>query len=98
MIKSFKDGESGSLAQYYLHGKRSKDIPVTIASALKRKLDIIDSATTERSLFAPPGNNYERLSGSLEGWSSIRVNIQWRLIFQWRDGAAHSIYLDPHKY
>ena len=98
MIKSFKEGELGSLAQYYLCGKRSKDIPVTIESALKRKLDIIDSATTERSLFSPPGNNYERLSGLLEGWSSIRVNIQWRLIFQWLDGAAHNIYLYPHKY
>ncbi|WP_340613285.1 type II toxin-antitoxin system RelE/ParE family toxin [Xenorhabdus thailandensis] len=98
MIKSFKEGPSGSLAQFYLDGKRSKAIPVTIESSLKRKLDIIESATTERSLFSPQGNNYERLSGSLEGWSSIRVNIQWRIIFQWRDGAAYDIYLDPHKY
>lgn len=98
MIKSFKDGESGSLAQFYLNGIRGKNIPATIASALERKLDVIDSAATERSLFAPPGNNYERLSGSLKGGSSIRVNIQWRLIFQWRDGAAHDVYLDPHKY
>ncbi|WP_420800630.1 type II toxin-antitoxin system RelE/ParE family toxin [Photorhabdus thracensis] len=26
------------------------------------------------------------------------VNIQWRLIFRWRDGAAYDVYLDPHKY
>ncbi|EKN3571020.1 type II toxin-antitoxin system RelE/ParE family toxin [Yersinia enterocolitica] len=38
------------------------------------------------------------MAGSLEGWSSIRVNIQWRLIFRWRDGAAQDVYLDPHKY
>jgi proteic killer suppression protein len=73
-------------------------IPELIASALKRKLDIIEQATTEKSLFAPPGNHYERLSGNLEGWSSIRVGSQWRLIFQWRDGCALNLYLDPHKY
>ena len=98
MIENFKDGQSGSLAQFHLNKKRAKDIPLTIESALARKLDLIEYATTERSLFAPPGNHYERLSGSLEGWSSIRVNIQWRLIFRWRDGAAQDVYLDPHKY
>ncbi|WP_407240447.1 type II toxin-antitoxin system RelE/ParE family toxin [Escherichia coli] len=49
-------------------------------------------------MFPPPGNNYERLQGNLAGWSSIRVSIQWRLIFRWRDGHAYDIYLDPHKY
>ncbi|EKJ3152443.1 type II toxin-antitoxin system RelE/ParE family toxin, partial [Escherichia coli] len=42
--------------------------------------------------------HYERLQGNLAGWSSIRVSIQWRLIFRWRDGHAYDIYLDPHKY
>ncbi|AVX39918.1 type II toxin-antitoxin system RelE/ParE family toxin [Yersinia massiliensis] len=98
MIENFRDGQLGSLAQFHRNKKRSKDILVTIESALARKLDIIEYATTERSLFAPPSNHYERLSGSLAGWSSIRVNIQWRLIFRWRDDAAHDVYLDPHKY
>ena len=40
------------------------------------------------------------LRGNLEGWHSIRVNRQWRLIFRW-DGArgeAESICLDDHSY
>jgi proteic killer suppression protein len=48
--------------------------------------------------WAPHPYNGAGLSCLLEGWSSIRVNIQWRLIFQWLDGAAHNIYLYPHKY
>ncbi|EOX4360059.1 type II toxin-antitoxin system RelE/ParE family toxin, partial [Vibrio cholerae] len=28
----------------------------------------------------------------------IRVNKQYRLIFQWVDGVALNTYLDPHKY
>lgn len=98
MIKSFKDGETGALCRFYRDGTRSAVIPALIENSLKRKLDLIEAATTEKSLFAPPSNNYERLSGNLTGWSSIRVNIQWRLIFRWREGAAMDIYLDPHKY
>ncbi|MGP2471638.1 type II toxin-antitoxin system RelE/ParE family toxin [Yersinia sp. 2540 StPb PI] len=42
-------------------------------------------------------NYYKRFSGQFDGWSSMRVNIQWRLMFQWNDGYAESIYLDPHQ-
>ncbi|HBC6893446.1 TPA: type II toxin-antitoxin system RelE/ParE family toxin, partial [Escherichia coli] len=85
MIGSFKDGQS-ELALFYFNGTRSAQIPAIIEKPLRRKLSIIEAASSEKSLFAPPGNNYERLQGNLAGWSSIRVNIQWRLIFRWRDG------------
>jgi len=36
----------------------------------------------------------------LEGFHSIRVNDQWRLIFGWdgRRGEASIVYLDHHSY
>lgn len=48
--------------------------------------------------FSPPGNRYEELSGKLNGYSSVRVNKQYRLIFKWVNGKAEDLYLDPHKY
>lgn len=96
MIGSFREDNTGPLAELYLTRKRSKSIPVTIEAPLLRKIDMIAAAHEERDLFSPPGNYYKRLSGQLEGWSSIRVNLQWRLIFQWHEGSAHNIYLDPH--
>lgn len=98
MIGSFKDGENGELATFYAHGTRSAQIPAIIEKQLRRKLSLLAAASSEKSLFSPPSNNYERLQGKLTGWSSIRVSIQWRLIFRWRDGCAYDIYLDPHKY
>ncbi|WLS81170.1 type II toxin-antitoxin system RelE/ParE family toxin (plasmid) [Erwinia pyri] len=98
MIGSFREGESGSLARFYFDNVRAGDIPATIECPLRRKLSLLDAASTEKSLFAPRSNNYERLAGNLEGWSSIRVSIQWRLIFRWREGHAYGLYLDPHKY
>ncbi|HAS4551091.1 TPA: hypothetical protein I6860_003747, partial [Vibrio cholerae] len=52
----------------------------------------------ESDLRIPPGNRFEHLEGNLKGWCSIRVNKQYRLIFQWVDGVALNTYLDPHKY
>ncbi len=98
MIGSFRDGENGALAMFCLDNVRSRDIPASLVNPLRRKLSLIDAAATEKSLFAPRSNNYERLTENLKGWSSIRVSIQWRLIFRWRDGYAQDLYLDPYKY
>lgn len=94
MITSFRDAE---LERFYLEGKRSRSIPATIENPLFRKLDMLNAVSEERLLFKPISNYYKRLSGQFEGWSSIRVNIQWRLMFQWRNGHAENVYLDPHK-
>ena len=42
----------------------------------------------------------KKLHGNLSGFHSIRVNRQWRLIFQWDGGRgeAADVYLDDHSY
>ncbi|WP_027173962.1 type II toxin-antitoxin system RelE/ParE family toxin [Methylobacterium sp. 10] len=52
-------------------------------AAAKRKLDILDAATTLDDLRSPPGNRLERLRGDRAGQYSIRINDQWRLCFRW---------------
>jgi len=98
MIGSFKEGETGSLCRFYQRNQRNGELPASIENKLRRKLSMLAAASSERSLFQPRSNHYERLYGNLAGWSSIRVNIQWRLVFRWHDGAAFDVYLDPHKY
>ena len=39
----------------------------------------------------PPSNRLEKLKGDLKAFHSIRVNHQWRVIFQWIDGHAHAV-------
>jgi proteic killer suppression protein len=48
----------------------------------------------------PPGNHFEKLSGRLDRFHSIRVNQRWRLVFQWdgASGEASGVYLDDHSY
>ena len=97
MIASFRDDW---LREFFVEDIRSKKIPSGLEDRLFRKLQMIDDATTVQDLRVPPSNHYEKLRGSLENLYSIRVNKQWRLIFQWDGGRgeAKGVYLDDHSY
>src|SRR5437660_11623451 len=97
MIVSFRDDW---LRDFFIEDVRSKSIPSDLESRLFRKIQMIDDATTDRDLRLPPSNHFEKLRGGLEGFRSIRVNKQWRLVFQWNGdrGEAVDVYLDNHSY
>lgn len=64
---------------------------------MMRKLQMLDAAEYPQALRTPPGNRLERLSGNLKGLYSIRVNRQWRLVFDWdEEGATHVRLVDYH--
>jgi proteic killer suppression protein len=86
------------LREFFEKDVYSKKIPADLRDRLFRKLQLIDDANTEADLRVPPSNHFERLSGKLEGFHSIRVNDQWRLVFKWSDGKASELYLDDHSY
>jgi proteic killer suppression protein len=88
------------LRAFFVHDARSRNIPPDLESRLFRKLQMIDDATSDKDLRAPPSNHFEKLRGNLEGFHAIRINKQWRLIFQWdsAQGEATDLYLDDHSY
>ncbi len=97
MIVNFRDGW---LRFFFVDDIRSKKIPPDLEARLFRKLQMIDDAMTDQDLRVPPSNHFEKLHGNLEGYCSIRVNRQWRLVFRWDGGKgeAAGIYLDDHSY
>jgi toxin HigB-1 len=97
MIAGFRDNW---LRNFFVDDVRSKRIPPDLEPRLFRRLQMIDDATTDQDLRVPPSNHFEKLQGNLQGFHSIRVSKQWRLIFRW-DGArgeANGVYLDDHSY
>ena len=56
-----------------------------------RKLRMLNRALTLADLRVPPGNRLEMLRGDREGQYSIRINEQWRICFEWRDGDAYNV-------
>jgi proteic killer suppression protein len=59
-------------------------------------LQLLNAAARLSDLKSPPGNRLEALKGTLEGFHSIRVNDQWRIVFRWRDGGYDVQVLDYH--
>lgn len=93
MIKSFKDTETENI----FNGKKSKKYNAILKVA-KRKLDMVHFAFSEQDLTVPPANHFEYLKGDLKGYCSLRINNQYRIIFEFQDGCAYNVQIiDYHK-
>lgn len=86
MIRSFRGSETERL-----FGRDSVRRFRAIERSALRKLDMLDAAPDLRTLSTLPGNRFERLKGNRQGQCSIRINDQWRICFEWRDGHAYEV-------
>ena len=87
MIKSFADAETEKI----WNGTRSSKLPAAIQPVARRKLRMLNNAQDLNDLRVPPANHLEKLSGTLSGLYSIRINQQWRIIFNWKEGNASNV-------
>ena len=87
MIASFRDPETERL---WRSGKSRRLAPDLHRRAFK-KLAILNAAVTLDNLKVPPGNYLEALHGDRAGQHSIRINDQYRICFEWRDGNAFQV-------
>lgn len=93
MILSFGSKET----QKIWEGQRVKGIPLQIQEVGRRKLRMLNNAQGLADLRIPPANRLEKLSGKLKQFYSVRINHQWRIIFQWSAGNASLVeLLDYH--
>lgn len=56
-----------------------------------RKLDMLHYAAQLIDLRSPPANRLEALKGDLNGFYSIRVNDQWRIVFRWGERGPEEV-------
>lgn len=86
MIRSFKDAATARLfADEDLSRFRG------IERAARRKLLLLHNVGALNDLRSPPGNRLEALKGDRRGQHSVRINSQWRICFEWRDGNAKNV-------
>lgn len=94
MIVSYRDKRTREFAA----GNRVKAFSGIERQALL-KLDRLEAAVTLKDLTVLPGNRFEALSRTRKGQFSIRINEQWRICFEWPDGAQgprHVEIVDYH--
>jgi proteic killer suppression protein len=87
MILTFVDKDTESI----WNGIRVKNLPLEIQNVGCRKLRMLNNSQPITDLRIPPSNRLEKLSGNLDGFYSISINNQWRIIFQWIEGQLEQI-------
>lgn len=92
MIASFGDKGTSDLF-HGISSRRARKIPSQIHELSLYKLDVLNAAQVLHDLRSPPGNRLEPLRGELEGFYSIRINSQWRIIFRWAEGGATDVQI-----
>ena len=94
MIRSFKSKETEKV----WNGVRSNKLPSEVQKVGRRKLRMINNSIDVNDLRIPPVNRLEKLSGNFAEFHSIRINDQWRIIFNWSQGHAFDVQIiDYHK-
>jgi proteic killer suppression protein len=94
MIVSFGSKDTEKIWQ----GERVRKIPMEIQKVGRRKLRMLNNSQNLSDLRIPPSNRLEKLKGEGKDFYSIRINDQWRIIFQWENNHAHEVKItDYHK-
>ncbi len=86
MIRSF----AGKATEQLYHDEYVKAFSGFERQA-RRKLQLLNAAKSLEELRVPPGNRLELLKGDQSGRYSIRINDQWRICFDWRDGHCFGV-------
>ncbi|MDP2412497.1 type II toxin-antitoxin system RelE/ParE family toxin [Daejeonella sp.] len=93
MINSFGNKETRKIWE----GERIRGLPVKIQEIARRKLRMLNNSQNVSDLMIPPSNRLEKLKGNFKSFYSIRINDQWRIIFQWKNGNAEQVeVIDYH--
>ena len=92
MIQSFADKPTEKIWK----GKFSSKLPNEIQPIARRKLRMINNAYSINDLRIPPSNRLEKLKGNLKGSYSIRINKQWRIVFQWINNNAEQVKIEDY--
>ncbi len=82
MIRSYRDKKTERFAD----GERVQQFEPFRRQAEKR-LRLLEAAVTLDDLRHLPGNRLEALKGDRKSQYSVRINDQWRICFEWPEGA-----------
>jgi proteic killer suppression protein len=91
VIRSFKTQNTERL----FHDERVKEWQ-SIEAVARRKLNMVHAATRLDDLRVPPGNQLHGLDGDRAGQHAIRINDQYRVCFEWREGHAYDVEITDY--
>lgn len=69
---------------------------VTVWPVARRKLDMLNRATSLNDLRVPPANKLHALTHDRKGQHAIRVNDQYRVCFRWEGHDAYDVEITDY--
>jgi len=78
-------------------GERVKEFQ-SVERQAKMRLLILSEAVSRTGLMLLPSKHFEALGGDRQGQFSIRINLQWRVCFEWPDGHAKPFNIEITDY
>jgi toxin HigB-1 len=93
VIKDFSDRRT---KEFWETGKSKGMPPANLRKTAMRKLAMLNAATFLEDLRIPFGNRLEALVGDRRGQHSIRINDQFRVCFEWRDGDTYEVEITDY--
>ena len=91
MIRSFRDRETEALFNDSWVACFQQ-----VERVARRKLLMLNAASSLEDLKVPPGNRLEALRGSRKGQYSIRINDQYRICFVWKEGEPQDVEITDY--
>jgi len=74
-----------------VESRHARKVPRELHGKAIRLLDQINAAPSVEFLRIPPSNRLEKLRGGRLGYWSLRINAQWRIVFQWEGHDAFNV-------
>lgn len=98
-IKTFADQSTYDI--YYGHDtKDARRIPKDVWPAARRRMAALNAAKSTLELASVPGNQFKPLKDTpgneYAGFYSMRINLIYRLIFQFKDGDAYAVGIENY--
>ncbi len=94
MISSFSDTATDDIFNGR-NTKAARKLPKGLWQVVARKLSMLDYAKDLGDL-SSPGNNLERLKGTLKGKYSIRIDDHFRIVFDFHRGEASNVVVTDY--
>jgi proteic killer suppression protein len=95
MIKSFSDEATKALYDGQNTKETRRRFPQDRQKAILRKLGALNAATKPEDL-SLPGLRLEHLSKTMPGFYSIRVDMQFRILFRFEAGHAWDVSCEDY--
>jgi proteic killer suppression protein len=90
-IASFRDPATADIAGSRRTKAALRRLPAPLHERARVKLARLHAATTLNDLSSLPGSRLEKLRGDRTSQHCIRINDQYRICFEWRDGDAYNV-------